>query len=345
MLHLYRRHLEGCGRKKRQSNCSCPVWVQGRLHGQMMRKSLGIRNWESAQKIVRDWEARIDGGSQTVPEAFGYFLADCVARNLKPETIAKYRLLQREMIAWFPQRTVDALGLQEISAYRESWKLAPISARKKIERMRTFFKFCSDRKWSDENPAVFLKPPRATFDPTLPFTAEDIEKIRDALEIYPDRPKGRREQVKAFVLLLMNSGLRIRDAVCLTMDKISDGKLMLRTAKTGQVVWLPLPEEVVVAIAGMPFRMFWSGVGNPKSSVSDWQRTLARLFKIAGIAGFAHRFRDTFATNLLLKGVPLEDVSVLLGHADTKITWKHYAPWVKVRQDRLEEAVRRTFLA
>jgi hypothetical protein len=84
-----------------------------------MKKSLGIRDWESAQKIVRDWEARIEGGSQSVTEAFGHFLADCGARHLKPETIAKYRLLQRLMIALFPHRSVDSLGLEEISTYRE----------------------------------------------------------------------------------------------------------------------------------------------------------------------------------------------------------------------------------
>jgi len=307
-----------------------------------MKKSLGIRNWESAQKIVRDWEARIDGGSMSLIDAFGYFLADCTARNLKSDTIAKYRLLQREMVALFGIRPVDSLGLAEISAYRESWKLSSISARKKIERMRTFFKFCEERKWSDENPAVFLKPPRATFSPTLPFSAEETEKIRDALGRYPDRPKGRREQVRAFVLLLMHSGLRIRDAVCLSTDKISDGKLLLYTQKTGQPVWIPLPEEVIRAVQGMRSRPFWSGNGLPKSAVADWQRTLARLFKMAGVKGHAHRWRDAFAVNLLRHGVSLEDVAILLGNS-IKVAEKHYAPWVKVRQDRLEEAVRRTF--
>ncbi len=216
MLHLYRRHLASFSRKKRKANCSCPVWAQGRLHGKMMRKSLGICNWGSAQAIVRDWEARIDGRSQTVPEAFGYFLADCVARNLKAETIAKYRLLQREMIAWFPHRSIDSLRLQEISAYRESWQLAPVSARKKIERMRTFFKFCEQRKWSDENPAVFLKPPRATFSPTLPFSSEESKKYVKRLRNIPTCRKGRRQQVKAFVLLLEHTGLRITDTVYLS---------------------------------------------------------------------------------------------------------------------------------
>lgn len=53
-----------------------------------------------------------------------------------------------------------------------------------------------------------------------------------------------------------------------------------------------------------------------------------------------HRFRDTFAVELLLKGVPIEQVSVLLGHSSLKITEKHYAPWVKAREEQLEQSVR-----
>jgi hypothetical protein len=58
---------------------------------------------------------------------------------------------------------------------------------------------------------------------------------------------------------------------------------------------------------------FWSGNGLAKSTVADWHRSLGKAFKLAGIKGHAHRFRDTFSVNLLQAGVPLETVSVLLG--------------------------------
>jgi integrase/recombinase XerC len=342
MLNLSRRHsVTKCGKTKRR-DCTCPIWVSGSLHGKPMRKSMGIRNWEAAQKIVRDWEARIDGGIQSVKDAFGHFLSDCVARQLKPETIGKYRLLEREMVALFGIRPVDSIAVHEIAAYRESWKLAGISARKKIERMRAFFKFCAERKWSDDNPAVFLKPPKITSAPTLPFSADEMKKIRDALEAYPDRPRGRRERVKAFVLILMHTGLRIRDVVTLTMDKISDGTLELRTQKTGQAVRIPLPDEVIRVAEGLPHMPFWSGVGLPKSAVADWQRTLSKLFKLAGVSGHAHKFRHTLAKRLLENGVSLENVAAILGNS-AKIVEMHYAPWIKSRQDTLDAAVRATF--
>ena len=75
-------------------------------------------------------------------------------------------------------------------------------------------------------------------------------------------------------------------------------------------------------------------------SALDTQRSLRKLFKLAGVPkGHAHRFRDTFAVELLLANVPIERVSVLLGHASVRITEKHYAPWVRDRQQQLEADV------
>jgi integrase/recombinase XerD len=53
--------------------------------------------------------------------------------------------------------------------------------------------------------------------------------------------------------------------------------------------------------------------------------------------------RDTFAVHLLSKGVPLEEVSKLLGHESIKTTEKYYAKWVPSRQDRLDNLVMATF--
>ena len=43
--------------------------------------------------------------------------------------------------------------------------------------------------------------------------------------------------------------------------------------------------------------------------------------------------------DLLQEGVPLEEVSKLLGHESIKTTKKTYAKWIKARQDRLNSLV------
>jgi integrase/recombinase XerD len=151
--------------------------------------------------------------------------------------------------------------------------------------------------------------------------------------------------VKAFVLLLRYTGLRIRDVTCLEQGRISDGRIFLYTQKTKTPVLLPLHEAALESMAVLPPAryFFWSGDGNPKSAVGDWQRSLRKLFTIAGITnGHAHRFRDSFAVELLLKGVSLEDVATLLGNT-IRVAEKHYSPWVQKRQDALEAAVKGTW--
>jgi integrase len=54
-------------------------------------------------------------------------------------------------------------------------------------------------------------------------------------------------------------------------------------------------------------------------------------------------FRETFAVELLLAGVPIDQVSVLLGHSSVKIRERHYSPWVKARQQQLDESVRKAW--
>ena len=78
--------------------------------------------------------------------------------------------------------------------------------------------------------------------------------------------------------------------------------------------------------------------------VKSWDRVFQKVFATAKPAikgGHPHRFRDTFAVSLLLKGVSIEIVAKLLGHSSIKVTERHYSPWVKARQDMLETEVRR----
>lgn len=85
--------------------------------------------------------------------------------------------------------------------------------------------------------------------------------------------------------------------------------------------------------------------------MKGYQRSFRKLFRIADIKNrdgsqkrcHSHMFRDTFAVELLLAGVPIDQVSILLGHRSVKMTEKHYLPWVKARQKQLTASVRRAW--
>jgi integrase len=313
-----------------------------------------MRDWQKASDQVHEWESRgrIDEDKSdepvTVAQACARFLRDARARKLRRPTLYKYRLLLRRLRDFADSRGaryICEMDLEHVRDFRSGWPDQNLSALKKLERLRAFFRFCQDSDWLPDNPAKKLKNPKVTQPPTMPYPKEQMAAILGACQEYPDRRNAAR--LRALVLLLRFSGLRIRDAVTLSRDRIREGKLFLYTAKTGTPVWCPIPPSVTEALDAIQDNtryFFWTGESKPKSCVGDWQRALRRLFKLAGVPdGHAHRFRDTFAVELLLAGVPLERVSVLLGHQSVKVTEKHYTPWVRARQEQLEQDVRRTW--
>jgi integrase len=154
----------------------------------------------------------------------------------------------------------------------------------------------------------------------------------------------------AFLLTMRWTGLRIGDVAVMRVDALQDERVFIRTAKTGVPVYCPVPPEVTDAFTRFQPTsneyFFWNGTASSNSLLSKWHRALAGVFEKSGVKdGHSHRIRDTFSVALLRKGVPLEVVSELLGHANIAITKKHYAPWVKERQDLLESAVQKTWEA
>lgn len=361
MLTVYRRHRRRCKHRRKKMrrrfrHCQCPLWVDGFLGGREIRKSLGLRDWQKAQDLVRQWEAEgqvaKEEGSKpqaiTVKEACAKFVADAAARNLREPTIYKYKLLFRQLQDYARDhglQYIDEFDLDRLRHFRGTWTNRNMAARKKLEALRTFFRFVHESGWLGSNPATALRHPKTNDPPTVPFTREEVVKVLEACNSYPRKANAVR--LRALVLLLRHSGLRLGDAVTLERRRIQGDKLFLYTAKTGTPVFCPLPPFVVAALECIPATkgyFFWTGAGKKKTLMSDWQRALKKLFVLAEVpTGHAHRFRHTFAVELLLAGVPMERVSVLLGHQSIRVTEKHYAPWVRARQEQLEADVRRTW--
>ena len=86
---------------------------------------------------------------------------------------------------------------------------------------------------------------------------------------------------------------------------------------------------------------FWDGIITLKSLTNLYRDFyLAPVFKAAKLTGdpHPHQFRHTFATKLLSHGTSVENVAALLGNSP-RIVWRHYAAWVKERQEALDQAV------
>lgn len=301
----------------------------------------------------------------TVQKAVEVYMADARSRNLQTDTVKKLeRLFEKQFLPWTKTEGLvylDELDHNALLTYRTTWTEGMIVKAKKQDRVVGFFWECFRRGFITQNPALSLSKIRPKHIPTDYFPRDEFDRIIDAIVVYGD-PRGgyltvedTRTRLHALTLLMRWSGLRIRDAVTLERHRLQDDNLLLYQAKTGQSVYVPLPPEVVNALENIPEGpvpnkryFFWSGNGHPKSVVGNWQRSYRRLFQLANIRKLdgekkrchPHMFRDTFAVEMLLAGVPIDQVSTLLGHSSVKVTERHYSPFVKARQLQLQASVR-----
>jgi site-specific recombinase XerD len=289
---------------------------------------------------------------RTLKEAVKAFGAHCVSDGLKDSTLRKYRNTLAQLEEFCEAR--GAIDMQDISldvvdAYRASRGLSLIAGVKELELLRQFFKFCLVRHWVRESPASGIKVPRnITPNEVEPYTPAEMQKIIAACGEF-GRTEYERPRARAMILLMRYTALRIGDVAMLARDRISrDGtrwRIFLHTEKTGKPVFLPIPDDLRLALNAAPWPrgadadcryFFWNGITSERAVKGIAERTLAAVFKKSGVAkAHAHRFRHTLATELLGAGASFEEVGDILGNSP-EIVRKHYAKWSTARQARID---------
>jgi integrase/recombinase XerD len=352
---IWRRHVAPCESTDRTDpRCGCPIYQEYRVGNRRFRKTLKTRNWQKALADARRIE--LEGftnkpkPSPVITEATEKFLADAQARDLKEASVDKFRLLFKHLQAFAADQGLVFMSdfdLDNLREFRATWKNQNESARVKLGNLKAFFRFSHEAGWIQTNHAAKIKPGKVIDPVIIPLTSEEFQKILKACDEHSRKKNAKR--LRALVLVMRFTGLRIRDTVTLRRDSIQNGKLFLRTAKTGQDVWCPLPPEVIKALDNIPDLgdhpyYFWSGNSKPKAAVGDYQRALSLVFKEAGVPrAYPHLFRHTFATQLLQDGVSVQTVAALLGHSKTSMTEKRYSHWIKGRQENLELEVKKSW--
>jgi integrase/recombinase XerD len=372
LITIFVRHSDGCKYAGDEfcKRCNCRKHLRWTQNGVQYRRTAGTRSWERAEEQKRRLEDQLAGRiptavetttGQTVDAAVKLFLQDKTTQGLSSGVLGKYsRELARlrsycESAGTF---TVQAITKELLTGYCATWtELYPsTTTRAKVrERCRSFLRYCFEAQWLPRVPTL----PKIKVDepPTMPLTAQEYKRLLGAIPAtFPDTE--RQSKVRALIQLMRWSGLAIVDALTLERAEIQWDKskkvhrIVTARQKTGTHVSVPIPanvaRELLAVLNGNERYVFWSGEGGKERITKSWTKyMIAPLFKTAKIECEgnmrSHRLRDTFAVDLLEKGVPLEEVSKLLGHESIKTTEKSYAKWVKGRQDRLDSLVMATW--
>jgi len=347
--------------------CRCRKHLRWSLGGKQFRKQAGTRSWAEAEEAKERLAAQLSGREVpksptgfSLDEAVKLFRADKENQGVSDTVKGKYkRELDRlsEFCAKHSVFTVQAVTRELLIGYAATWTEVYPSTTTRYQvqaRLKHFLRFCHDSDWLARAPK--LTKIRVDEPPTLPLTEKEYAALLKAIPGtfgHPPFPKDKAAKVRALIQLMRWTGLAIRDAVTLERGEIHFDKaaklhsIVTSRQKTGTHVSVPLKPDVaaelLAVLNGNPKYVFWTGNGLESSTVTHWQDDMRTLFKAAGVESNghmrSHRLRDTFAVDLLSKGVPMEEVSKLLGHDSIKTTEKSYARWAKTRQDRLNKLV------
>jgi integrase/recombinase XerD len=372
LITIFVRHSPGCKYAGDDfcKRCNCRKHLRWSQGGKQYRKQAGTRSWTEAEKAKANLSAQLSGevpadllpSGQTLADAITVFLQDKNNQGVTAKVLAKYTRELARLRAFCAGQgvfVVRGLNRELLTGYAATWpEFYPASStRSRVrDRLSTFLRYCFEAEWLPRLPR--LSPVKVEQTPTMPLTAAEYTKLLDmTYATFAEEPR-RAVQVRALLQLMRWSGLAIRDALTLKREEIVHNKvenlysIVTSRQKTGTHVSVPIPPavaaEVLAVLNGNPVYVFWSGIGEEESATKNWAKYLARLFDDAGIEGGhmrSHRLRDTFAVDLLEKGVPLEEVSKLLGHESIKTTERSYAKWVKGRQDRLNKLVTGTWIS
>jgi integrase/recombinase XerD len=370
VVTVYARHSARCPQSKvrragQYRRCKCPLWLRW---GKSKKRSAGTRTWEIATKAARKLEEELErealgiatpklADRVTIDTALELYLVDRSQRGIKDSSKAQ-RLLGRLRDYAYARNVIP---LPEVTArmlteWRATWTFRKDSSGPAVawSIVKTFFRWAHSIDLIPSDVSAKLPSLPIVRKQVQPLTQDEMERLLAATSQCSFAPEIA-ERVRIFILLQRWSGLACIDAATLPRNllRADDNLTQVHRTKTDAEVFIPLPPAVAQMLRAHandhPDYFFWNPERMKKTSLicqfGDWLRT---VFDKAGVKHgqqemLSHRFRHTFAVELLLAGVPIEEVSKLLGHKTSRTTERFYSAWVKARQQKLEADVKQAW--
>ena len=268
----------------------------------------------------------------TAVDGFADYLS--AERGLSPTTVATYASEARGFEGFLARSGKEATqaDVRDIEAYMTERRVRNIDSRtlaKAASAIRAFYRYLVLEGRMATNPARLVDAQRVAMRIPRFLQEEDVDQLLDACE--PGQPLGIRD--RALFELIYSCGLRVSEAVGLTVDRVSMQEGALRVmGKGSRERMVPMGERarkqlglylssVRPALAGRaPVNELFLGRSGKKLSRKTVWKSFKRLAMRAGLDAKVHTLRHTFATHLLQGGADLRSVQELLGHADIATT-------------------------
>lgn len=230
---------------------------------------------------------------------------------------------------------------------REHNGISMVTLQGRMRYLNSFWSFLQRENMVLENPIAKIESLRIESTIKQAFTAKDLEAIRLACTRSRDR---------AMIEFLYGTGVRVSELCSLKVGDIDlykqEFKVMGKGRKERNLyvsdvacfhLFRYFKERMMkegLTMEELADRPLFATVKKPHGgmTVAGVQYLVKSLGKKAGVGNVhPHRFRRTFATDLLSRGMRLEEVMVLMGHTKPETT----LIYCNIKQDNVRESYRK----
>lgn len=252
------------------------------------------------------------------------FLARKKTEGKSKRTIDLYRLHLTKMLQNL-NLAIDKITENDLFVYLAKYKKDNDVSNAYLDNIRlvfsSFFGWLNAKGYIPKNPAAGLEPIKVEKKIKQPFSDEELEKLRRICD---------QERDLALIEFLYSTGVRVSELVALNRKDIDFyGKNVVVYGKGSKE-----RETYLNAASCMHLKAYLDSrqddnealfvserAPHARITVAGVEKILRRIGKDAGVTKVhPHRFRRTMATNVLKKGMPLEEVKELLGHTKLDTT-------------------------
>jgi site-specific recombinase XerD len=252
------------------------------------------------------------------------FLARKKMEGKSEGTLEQYTLHLGKMLQTL-NLPVDKITENDLLCYLARYKKNNNVSNVYLDNIRlvfsSFFTWLNAKGYIPKNPTMGLEPIKVEKRIKKPLADEDLEKLRRICE---------RERDLALIEFLYSTGVRVSELTALNRQDIDFyGKTVIVYGKGSKE-----RETYLTATSCLHLKAYLDSRADEnealfvstkspheRMTVAGVEKVLKRLGEAAGVEKVhPHRFRRTMATNVLKKGMPLEEVKELLGHTKLDTT-------------------------
>lgn len=197
------------------------------------------------------------------------------------------------------------------------------SISRKINSIKTFFRYLKVSGVITEDPSVFIEHPKYEIKPPRILSKQEYRALRDTC-----REDAR---ISAIVEILLQTGIRIGELAVLRLEDVKENALFIRPMEKHPPREVPVNKAAKVALdkylAGRPNvpekTLFITKTGRPLL-IRNIRTAIDRYFRLADIKeAKVNDLRHTFIAYHLKEGTSLVLVSKLVGHKRLSTTEKY----------------------